>query len=302
MKRIYGLILCLLWCVLLSGCTKEKGTEMQIYCVNSEGNTLVQQEYFRKETDLEKSVQEIIDAMLQPVDDKEFQSAIPKTVEIEKFRISDNKLEFTFNSKYLELPKGTEVLLRAAVVHTFVQLPEVQFVSFYIGEEPLKDSSGNAIGLMRAEDFVQNTGAALKSIQVTDLKLFFSDKQGTMLSLEKRTDVHYNTNTSVEKLVVEQLMKGPSSDKRSATIPNTVKLLGVSLKDGTCYVNFDSAFLTDGYNQKPEVTIYSIVNSIVANGNATKVQILVDGSSDVTFMGAIDLRGPLEWKADLVEE
>ena len=32
------------------------------------------------------------------------------------------------------------------------------------------------------------------------------------------------------------------------------------------------------------------------------VQILVDGSSDVMFMGTVDLSEPLGWKADLIEE
>ena len=97
-------------------------------------------------------------------------------------------------------------------------------------------------------------------------------------------------------------MKGSNTDKKNTTIPDTVKLLGVSVKDGICYVNFASAFLTDGYNQKPEVAIYSIVNSIIANGNVAKVQILVDGSTDVKFKGTVDLSEPLEWKADLIEE
>ena len=155
---------------------------------------------------------------------------------------------------------------------------------------------------MCAEDFVQNTGYSLKNYQSTELKLYFSSNDGTKLVAEKREDVHYNINTSIEKLAVEQLMKGTTSDKRNATIPTNVKLLGVAVKDGICYVNFDSAFLTNTLNQKPEVTIYSIVNSIIANGNASKVQILIDGSSDVTFMGSIDLGSPLEWKADLIEE
>ena len=60
--------------------------------------------------------------------------------------------------------------------------------------------------------------------------------------------------------------------------------------------------MTDVYNQKPEVTIYSIVNSIIANGNAAKVQILIEGTSDAVFMNSIDLSKPLEWNADILEE
>ena len=303
MKKNICMILCLVWSFIMMGCSsKDEGTAMNIYYLNPDGNALVQEEYFRKAEETEAAVTEVLSVLQNPKDVQEFQTTIPSSVKIKSFRIKDNILELTFNEKYLELSKSSDVLLRAAVVQTMVQLPEVKYVSFYVGDEPLKTSSGDAIGMMCAEDFVQNTGSSLKSYQETDLKLFFADKDGVKLTTEKRTQIHYNINTSIEKLVVEQLMKGPSSDKKSGTIPNTVKLLGVSVKEGICYVNFDSAFLTEGYNQKPEVTIYSIVNSIIANGNATKVQILVDGSGDVKFKGTFDLSEPLEWKADLIEE
>lgn len=285
------------------GCSGNgEGTAMNIYYLNPDGNALIQKEYLRKADDPENAVTEVLKVLQEPEDIKEYHTTIPSSVEIESFRLKGDILELTFNETYLELAKSSDVLLRAAVVQTMVQIPEVKYVSFYVGDEPLKDLSGKAIGMMCAEDFVQNTGSSLKSYQETDLKLYFGNKEGTKLTMEKRSDIHYNINTSIEKLVVEQLMKGPSADKSNGTIPNTVKLLGVSVKDGICYVNFDSAFLTDGYNQKPEVAIYSIVNSIIANGNATKVQILVDGSGDVKFKGTLDLSEPLEWKKDLIEE
>lgn len=303
MKKKICVILCLVWSIILVGCSDtEKGTEMNIFYVNPDGNALIQEEYYRKETLGEESVKEVLAALQKPTDEKEIQSAIPDKVKIEKFYLEDKQLELVFNEAYTEISKSAEVLLRASLVQTLVQLPDVTFVSFYVGEEPLRDLSGEAIGLMCAEDFVQNTGTSLKSYQETDLKLYFANKDGTKLSAEKRANVHYNINTSIEKLVVEQLMKGTSSDKRGGVIPSSVKLLGVSVKDGICYVNFDSSFLNEGYNLKPEVTIYAIVNSIITNGNATKVQILVEGSSDVMFMGRVDLSDPLGWKADLIEE
>ena len=155
---------------------------------------------------------------------------------------------------------------------------------------------------MRAEDFVQNTGSILKSYKTTDLRLYFSNTEGTALVTQKKSNVRYGSNTSIEKLAVEQLMKGTSSDKSKSPIPSNAKLLSVSLKDGVCYVNFDSTFLSEGINQIPEVTVYSIVNSIIANGNATKVQILVEGSSDVKLMGTFDLNRIFEWNAEIIGE
>lgn len=303
MKKRLCVILLSLFSMLLAACSSAKeGKEITIYYINSDENALVQEEYQVSAETKEEQIMELMSVLMDAEHNVNYHPAIPEGVVAEQFRVKDRQVDLIFSEAYLEIPKAREVLLRAAVVQTLVQLPEVSHVSFYVGETPLTTLSGKVIGLMSAEDFVQNTGSALKTYQTTDLQLYFSNTDGKALSLEKRSDVHYGSNTSIEKLVVEQLMKGTSSDKRNSTIPNGVKLLGVSVKEGICYVNFDSSFLGESFNQIPEVTIYSIVNSIIANGNATKVQILVDGSSDVKFMNTFDLNQVFEWNASIIGE
>ena len=301
-KLLYVFLLCgLMFC--LTGCEEEKnGLQMTIFYLNSDENTLVQDEYVLVAEKTTDRIEEVLQAIQNAEHNVNYHAPIPETVEIKEYRYRNRQLDLVFKEGYNSIPKGREVLLRAAVVQTMVQIPDVNVVSFYVEEQPLTTLSGTVVGYMRAEDFVQNTGSILKSYQTTDLKLYFSNVEGTALTMQKRTDIKYGSNTSIEKLVVEQLMKGTSSDKCRSTIPSNAKLLSVSVKDGVCYVNFDSSFLSEGYNQVPEVTIYSIVNSIIANGNATKVQILVDGSSDVKFMGTFDLNQSFEWKADIIEE
>jgi germination protein M len=101
--------------------------------------------------------------------------------------------------------------------------------------------------------------------------------------------------------VVEQLIKGTSATDAQATVPKSTTILGVSVREGICYVNLDSKFVSDSYDLSPEVAIYSIVNSVIENGNVTKVQILIDGASDVVYKKTIDLSRPLEWNATLLE-
>ena len=61
------------------------------------------------------------------------------------------------------MPLASEVLLRAAVVQTLVQIAGVDYIDFFIEDEPLTDRNGNLIGYMRAEDFIQNTCSSLHS-------------------------------------------------------------------------------------------------------------------------------------------
>ena len=63
------------------------------------------------------------------------------------------------------------------------------------------------------------------------------------------------------------------------------KSLSVTIKDGICYVNFDSTFLTGAYDVLPEVTVYSIVNSLVGGTEAQKVQITINGENRCKVYG-----------------
>ena len=79
-------------------------------------------------------------------------SVFPKEVKVESFEIKDNCLELHFNKAYEKMKKSREVLCRAAVVQTLVQVDGIDFVSFYVGDDVLKDREGIPIGLMSADD------------------------------------------------------------------------------------------------------------------------------------------------------
>ena len=103
-------------------------------------------------------------------------------------------------------------------------------------------------------------------------------------------------------MIVEQLIKGPSDEELLPTLPEETRLLGISVRDGVCYVNFSEEFLTAVENVDPELTIYSIVNSIAGSGNAGQVQILVNGETNISYQGANDISQPFSMNADLIEE
>ena len=271
------------------GANEKQENGMYVYYLNADGNGLLQREY--PQMDLE----EVLDKL-------KTQQVLPKEVTIDSYKLERFQLMLYFNEAYLKMSKSTEVLVRAAIVQTMTQVNNVDFVSFYVDNEPLRDNDGNLVGLMSAQDFVQNTGSSIGSYQTTDLKLYFADKEGKKLKETRKTNIRFNANTSIERLVVEQLMKGTNATGSQSIIPKTTKLLGVSVKDGICYVNFDSKFSTDSYDLDPEITIYAIVNSIIANANVIKVQILIDGSSDVVYKNIVDLSKPLEGRNDLTKE
>lgn len=291
MKKILAMLVGIALCMLLGACDSKGITEQEmfVYYLNADKNALRQEAY--PKMDAENALKKL-----------EVHGVLTETLKVEQFQREGSNLKLYFETEYYTLAAAEEVLSRAAIVKTLTQVDGVQFVTFYVGEDELTDQSGRPIGVMRAEDFVQNTGSSIDAYQTTDLTLYFADKDGTHLKERKVTGVHYNVNTTIERVVVERLMKGTSASGYQSTIPKTAMLLGVSVKEDICYVNLDSKFVTDSYDIDPELAIYSIVNSVIENSDVTKVQILIDGASDVVYKSSVDLARPLKQNVQLLQE
>lgn len=304
MKRFWQFVSCIMMTVLLAGCStgKEPDTsKSHIYYVNAEGTALIEQGYNLEGDTVEAEIKAVLKDMKKESDSIDYKSAFPEKLEVTDWNLDDKKLSIYFNTEYGRMDAATEVLLRAAVVQSLTQIAGIEYVDFYIEGEPLKDKNGNVVGSMRSEDFIKNTGSSLHTYQVANLRLYFANEKGDKL-ISREVSVRYNSNMSIEKLIVEQLIKGPAMEGAHQTIPSETKLLGVSVKDHICYVNFDEGFLGTGYTAAPDLTIYSLVNSIVDAGTASQVQISINGENDVRYQATVDLSKPFSRNQDIVEE
>ncbi len=68
-----------------------------------------------------------------------------------------------------------------------------------------------------------------------------------------------------------------------------------------CYVNFDKAFLTEPYAVKPEIAIYSLVDSLTELPGISKVQISIDGDTTASFLEQIPLQTVFERDLSFVD-
>lgn len=305
MKKIKYFICCLVLCVLFStGCGNNEEQIVEgtgIYYLNTEGTGLVKEKYSIKGEDTEEKIKLLLKEMQKETDCIDYKSPFPQDITIEKWELKGSMLDIYFNVNYNKMEPFTEVLLRASVVQTLTQIQDVEYVSFFAAGQPVTDESGNEIGYQSEEDFVQNIGSSLHSYQKGELKLYFADKEGKTL-VGENVSVRYNSNISLEKLIVEELIEGPMSSKLQATFSEKTKALGVSVRDGICYVNFDESFLTNAMALDPNITIYSLVNSIVEGGSATKVQILVNGETNVKYQETVDLSQPFSRNLEMIKE
>ncbi|MGC4019401.1 MAG: GerMN domain-containing protein [Muricomes sp.] len=305
MKRKTAGMLLALFCSLLflSACAKRTDVgegDSYIYCLNSDRTGLIKISFQGKETEPEKAAKEMLKELEKPAEDIEYTAPVPKGVKVNKCKLEGEILYLDFNEEYKKIPPLEEKLVRAAIVKSIVKIDGISGLWFTVEGVDLSDSDGKVMGYLNEDDFVQNTGSSLNSYETATLTLYFANKTGDKL-VAQTVEAKYSSNMSKEKLIVEKLMKGPKKNTAYPTMNPEVSLLSVTIKDGICYVNLDDEFLNGEIDVKPEITIYSIVNSLVEGTTAGKVQITVNGESNISYMETVDLTQPLQGDKSWVE-
>lgn len=310
MIRMKKLKMCISWlCIIMpmlfcSACGRqeqpEKGVIYNIYYVNNEETKTLTREYASETKDTEALLGELF-AQLKKIPDKlEYEAPLSNGFELLGHTLDNGQLTLNFDEHYKEMDITKEVLVRAAIVRTVTQIPEISYVSFTVQGELLSDSAGNAIGTMSKDTFIDNAGNEINAYEKVNLRLYFANEDGTGLVEENRRNVVYSSNISLEKLVVEKLIEGPVSEGAYPVANPTTKIVRVTTKDGICYVNLSEDFLSQPYSASADVTIYAITNSLVELSNVNKVQITVNGNTNISYREKISLNSIFERNLDLL--
>lgn len=295
-------LLCLV--MAFTACGKKEEQEqtkaVSVYYLNREDTKLISEEYVLESEEVVEKLKELLKMLRMQPDNLECKATIPDTLELVECKINENQITVNFTESYLKMEAAKEILTRAAIVRTLTQIPEIEYVTFQINGQALLDSKGEVIGTMTADLFIDNAGKEINTYEKAKLKLYFANEAGDKLIAVNRTKA-YNSNISLDKLVVEELISGPTNEESYPTINPATKIISVTTKDGICYVNLSEEFLTPTTKTSTDVTIYSITNSLVELPNVNKVQILINGETTHTFRDKFPLSTVFEHNLELVE-
>lgn len=304
MKRIRYILCLLLSLGLLAGCGKEEVDPTRLYQLYYISNTETRVEsraYIMKADKPEEQLLELLEALAHMPDKLEYKVPLAMGFSVLSYQLDDGKLMLDLDSNYKKMKPTTEVLVRAAIVNTLTQLPEINLVGFTIEGNPLYDTLDNLVGMMKADQFINNEGSEINTVEVAHLRLYFANESGDGLIAVNR-DKPYNSNISLEKLVVEQIISGPDPKVEGIfpVVNPATQILSVVAKDGVCYVNLDDSFLNQIYNVSADVTIYSIVNSLIELSNVNKVQISINGDTTGIYREKYSFSTIFERNLDIV--
>lgn len=305
MKK-YGIWLCIMFTLVLTACGKEQKatdeTVYQIYEVNKEETKVASREITTTETDTEKLLGVLIEELEKTPEDTENRAAITEAIQLQSSTVADESANLNFGVGYYEQSLTGEILTRAAIVRTLTQIPDVNYVSFLVDGSALLNNQGAPVGVMTADQFIDNSGNEINTEEKVTLVLYLANENGNKLKKVTR-EVVYSSNISLDKLVMEQLITGVQDGEEAyPTINPATKVVSVTVSDGTCYVNLDKEFLTQIYKVDANVTIYSIVNSLVELSDVNRVQISINGETDLSYKESVPLATVFERNLELVEQ
>ena len=304
----------------------QEVTSYKIYYVNNDETKIVDREYMSETSDGALLLAEFLEQLAHISEKMEYETLLEKEISVVGHTLDNGLLTLDFDESYHNLRGTREILARASIVRTLTQIPGVERITFTVNGEQLMDAAGAAVGVMAADTFIENAGNEINAYEKVDLRLYFANEAGDSLveenrrnvvynsniSLEKLVmeklvagpesrNVVYNSNISLEKLVVEKLVEGPMAEGAYPTINPTTKIVSVTVKDGTCYVNLNNDFLNQPYNVASDVTIYSITNSLAELSNVNRVQISINGETNISYRENMSLNNVFERNLDILE-
>lgn len=298
----------LLAAILLAGCGNGQSASnsaestgagvYQIYYLTPSITRLVAQEYQTDSTDTEALIGELMNQFLNVPADVDNQAALTDKVVYQGYKQQDMVLYLYFDNNYTSMQSYREILSRAALARTMTQIPGIDYINIYSGDQPLLDMNGAPVGMLSPSDFVDGI-SDVNAFERTELTLYFTDVTGEKLHAEKREVVH-NINTSVERVILEELISGPEQPGLMPTLDSGTKILNVAVNENVCYINFDSAFLSNPLDVNEYIPIYSIVNSLSEQASVNRVQITVGGVQDVSFRDSVSLNAIFERNLDYI--
>lgn len=305
-------VLCILCTVILvfgmTGCGEKTDKQLmsyQVFYINSDGSGLTGKTYQLKDAkqDLVSVIKELINRLQTPQEES-LKSPIDEGIQVVDYQIKENQLSVYFSAGYNNKSGLDEILSRAAIVKTLCQIQEIEYVEFYVEDQPLM-LSGNAVGLMSQESFVDELNPQDQK-QSKETVLYFANKQGNRLK-KITTDITYNAAEPIARLLVEQLIAGVSSiqnideTKLQSAVPSKTTLNNLTIRDNICYLDLSKDFEQQDPNVSSEVIVYSIVDTLCELPEVTKVQFSVDGEQKEKYGDLEGFNKPLERNLDLLE-
>jgi len=260
--------------------TKQK---VSLYFLNKDNSALVQ-EVRNIEISEMAILRATMEALIEGPNKAELRRTMPEGVSILGIKRDGKIAVVDFSKEYKIKESGVpEELKRISVVNTLTGISGIEKVKIMVEGHELLDSNGKAFGEMARVNLDKNGSVSADQSQV--VTVYFGSPDSNFIVGEKRK-VTVGANSTIEKEVMEEILKGPQNKELYPVIPENTRIISVSTsKDGTCEINLSKEFHNNAFagSAGGAITINSIVNSLTELKTVKKVQFLIEGKVIETY-------------------
>ena len=252
---------------------------IELYYINADEDGFEKVEYELENTDdpLMASY-EVVSQLSGTENDftSSYRPAIADGVAVNSIVLNGGEETVDLGAGYRQLDAAEEILLRAAVVRSLVQIRGVDSVVFTVNGDSLLGSDDNPIGAMTEDTFILEENTADLYDESEKVTLYYANMEGDGL-VEYRTKLETKNNLPMETRALFALMNVPEKLEAQSPLPADLVINQTQIHNGVCYVDLskDIENVLPGVEEK--VMVYAMVNTVTSLGNASSVQFTVDG-------------------------
>ncbi len=317
MKRIKtaACVLAAALCLILTGCsafenivltnkkeTSGDGRTYTVYYANTSKDELVGKEYKMQAVDFNGMLKELIGQFeFAPTND--VVSALPADLKLNDVTLGVDNITVDFAPAYLELSNTEEILLRAGLVKTLVQLPGIYRVAITVEGQPFVEEDGRQVSALNENSFIDSENGGINAYHFTTLNLYFPSKAGNTIIREMR-NVFYTGQLDTAKAVVDQIIAGPVNKQLRKATRKACQANSVTVEEGICHIDFNEVILNRPRKvTTPEAIVYAFTNAIFEADDSIKgVRMTVNGSSEPLLGDTLSLNQTFVRNAQIIEE
>jgi len=252
-----------------------KKISMKLYFANKDNSAVP---YEAREVEVKDGaiMRAAIEELLKGPQDKNLRKAIPDGTRLLGINRKDNLAVVDFSKEYTAANDIAEVVERISVVNTLTEISGIEKVKILVEGKALIGPSGEPFGELTRTALDKN-GYPIPG-EMKTITLYFGNDNADKVVAEKR-QVAVTQGEALEKVIFEELKKGPARNGLHPVIPEGTRLLWVKTKDGICTLNLSREFVDNapGGSAGESMTLNSIVNSLTELSQVKKVMFLIEG-------------------------
>ena len=213
---------------------------------------------------------------------------------------NENIAKINFTDRFYDLSESQRVLCISGMVYTLTELDFLRNVYFYVNDEPVINSTGDASERYNRNNVANNPSLDPEKRDRQQVVLYFTDARQRSLIREERS-IEIKQSQSTEYQIVEQIIQGPLDSSLVPTVTPDIKIRDIKTEEGICYVNLSADVTSRHTSISSELlSIYSVVNSLTELDYVNKVQFLVEGEKLNEYKGGVDISKTVSRNEDLI--